>query len=345
MSLPNETILWGVEVVTYESLATLAAGLAVVSLILSYFKNNDLQAVNKSWGIAWIFMTGILFAVPVILGLHLEQPFRSITIFFRGNPTSPMLYGVIILMAWLAISLYGIVAIKKDSLTKQKRKTLSIIAASLGLLFVLYLGFLLSLMKGISAWYSSIKPIQYLVSTLGAGSAVFLIAISVFRFFEESIIKIVRLWMIIGLGASLLIKSIAGLSASYYAENVPGIGELGLSFSYYGIEWLIGLILPLAVLILVRSNLNNKLLSLIGLITVIGAFAEKYNIIIGGQLISRTSNVLPLDAQQHVWGTSAIHALGGIALAVFFLIVLSMISPVNSVTTSSNHSSNKKVLG
>ncbi|MFT9486464.1 MAG: NrfD/PsrC family molybdoenzyme membrane anchor subunit [Tepidibacillus sp.] len=324
MSLPNETILWGVEVVTYETLATLAAGLALVSLILSCFKQNNLQAAKKGWEIAWIFMTGILFAVPVILGLHLEQPFRSITIFFRGNPTSPMVYGVIILMAWLATSLYGIVVIKKDSLTEQKRKTLSIMAASLGLLFVLYLGFLLSLMKGISAWYSSIKPIQYLVSTLGAGSAVFLLAVSIFRYYEESIIKIVRLWMIIGLGASVLIKSIAGLYASYYAENVPGIGELGLSFSYYGLEWLFGLILPLAFLIFVRTKLNNMVFSLIGLLTVIGAFAEKFNLIIGGQMISRTGNILPIEAQQHVWGTSALHAFGGITLVVFFLIVLSI---------------------
>lgn len=331
MNLPNESVLWGLGVVTYETLATIAAGVAIVSLFMSYVKGNDHnQQLGKNWEIAWIVMSGILFAVPVILGLHLEQPLRSITIYFKGNPTSPMPYGVLTLSAWLITAVYGLLGIKKNNLTPERKKTLSLSGSVLGILFVTYLGFLLSVMKGVTLWNSALKPVQYVVATLGVGSAVVLLAYYLLgKSKEDTVLKHLTQWMLVGIAANILIKAIAALYAVYVAKT-PGLTAAGLSISLYGLEWGIGLILPLVLLWLgKRSQASNMLIYLVTLSTIIGTFAEKFNLIVGGQLMSRTGNLLAQEAR-HIWGMEAWQAVGGLALAIFFLLALLIIIPIRN---------------
>ncbi|KKM12020.1 hypothetical protein SY88_05760 [Clostridiales bacterium PH28_bin88] len=277
--------------------------------------NASKQEAEKSWQVAWVFMSGILFAVPVILGLHLDQPFRSITIFFKGNPTSPMPYGVLILFAWLVVAIYGLSALRKNTLTPEKRKRLSMLGALCGLLFVTYLGVLLSVMKGITLWYSPLKPLQYVVGTLGVGSAVVLLGYVLAGMGREELtLKRLTAWMLVGVAATTVIKAVTGLSGVYYAKT-PGLSAAGLAFSQLGLEWVIGLLVPLALLwYAVRSTGQSSAISLAAIAVVIGAFAEKFNLVIGGQLISRTGGILPHEAR-HIWGTEAWQALGGLALA------------------------------
>lgn len=336
MNLPNEIVLWGLSVVAYEALAAIAAGVAVITLLLACFvtSDNDKKTATRSWDMSWISMSGILFAVPVILGLHLEQPLRSITIFLKGNLTSPMPYGVLILTAWVITALYGLAGLKKDSLTDQKKKKLSIIASVLGLAFVTYLGFLLSVMNGMTLWNSALKPIQYVIGTIGVGSAVVLVAYMLLASVkEEKIIKSLMQWMTAGLAANMLVKGIAGLYGAYIAKT-PGMSDVGLSFTYYGLEWIIGLALPLILLLLNRkAQPGSGMIYLSSSAVIIGAFAEKFNIIIGGQLISRNGMILAQEAG-HLWN-EALPALGGIALVFFFLSALVFFIPVQTDKTAS----------
>ncbi|KJS21239.1 MAG: hypothetical protein VR72_11485 [Clostridiaceae bacterium BRH_c20a] len=328
MNLPNETVKWGLSVVTYETLAAIAAGIAFVALVLILMgiKENKIEELRFPWKVSWLFMTGILLAVPVILGLHLEQPLRSIFIFLRANPTSPMPYGVIILSLWLLTALYGIYLIKKNSLSEKNIKGLSILAAICGILFVTYLGFLLSVMNGIKLWYSPLKPVQYIVSIFGVGSAVIFIAYKLAEYRDAKTIGRLAFLMMLGVAANIIVKAVNLLHGIYYS-NTPGFSSMGMGFTHIGLEWLLGLLLPVG-LLSYGGGLKGKIpvLNLSAVLIIIGSFFEKYNLIIGGQLISRTGYILQPD-KQHIWGTEAFQALGGIALAVFFLLMLFMIVP------------------
>lgn len=340
MNLPNETIVWGIGVVTYETLAALAAGAAIISYLLMLIKSDELKTdISRSWHLAWITMSGILLSVPVILGLHLEQPLRSVTILFRGNPTSPMSYGVLILISWIVVAIYGLLGIKKGSLTPSRRKAISLMASVLGMLFVAYLGFLLSVMKGMDLWYSSLKPVQYVIGTFGVGAAVVLLAQQLFNSHEEGITTRLRGWLISGLIANAVVKAVAVLNGAYIGK--ASLSAAGLSFSVYGLEWMLGFIVPLGV-VWFSKNLGqskfNLYLATVG--TLIGVFAEKFNLVIGGQLISRAGGLLPKEAQ-HIWGAEAWQAVGGLALAVFFLILISIVVPLRAKQEQPYYSTSK----
>ncbi len=340
MNLPNETIVWGIGVVTYETLAALAAGVAIIAYLLTLVKSDELKTdISRSWHIAWIAMSGILLSVPVILGLHLEQPLRSVTILFKANPTSPMSYGVLILISWIVVASYGLLGIKKGNLTPGRRKTISLISSVLGILFVAYLGFLLSVMKGMDLWYSSLKPVQYVIGTFGVGAAVVLLAHQVFNFHEVGIATRLRGWLISGLIANAVVKAVGALNGAYIGKT--SLSSAGLSFSVYGLEWILGFMIPLAVMLLTKYLWQSKIaLYLATVSTLIGVFAEKFNLVIGGQLISRAGGLLPKEAQ-HIWGTEAWQAVGGLALAVFFLIVISIVIPLRAKQEQSYYSASK----
>lgn len=342
MNLPNETIVWGIGVVTYETLAALAAGVAIIAYLLTLLKPDELKTdISRSWHITWITMSGILLSVPVILGLHLEQPLRSVTILFRGNPTSPMSYGVLILISWIVVALYGLLGIKQGSLTPGRRKAISLIGSVLGILFVAYLGFLLSVMKGMNLWYSALKPVQYIIGTFGVGAAVVLLAHQLFDSHEAGITTRLRGWLISGLIANAVVKAVGALNVVYIGK--ASLSAAGLSFSVYGLEWILGFIVPLAVIWFTKNLWQSKFalyLATVG--TLMGIFAEKFNLVIGGQLISRVGGLLPKEAQ-HIWGTEAWQAVGGLALAVFFLLLISIVVPLRAKQEPSYYSASKNL--
>lgn len=78
-----------------------------------------------------------------------------------------------------------------------------------------------------------------------------------------------------------------------------GLSAAGLSFSQFGLEWIIGLLVPL-VLLCYAVQVTGKS-SILSLAAIAAAFAEKFNLVVGGRLISRASGILPQEAR-HIWG-------------------------------------------
>lgn len=90
---PNEFIYWSIQIVMYPLMTGLVAGAFVLSSLYHVFKQDDLKDIAK---FSLIFSFALLFAAPMPLMFHLQQPQRGIQVFFTPHFTS-------------AISAFGIV--------------------------------------------------------------------------------------------------------------------------------------------------------------------------------------------------------------------------------------------
>lgn len=79
---------------------------------------------------------------------------------------------------------------------------------------------------------------------------------------------------------------------SYLSENIRVLTSGALSFNFYFFEILIGVITPIALLILSKFR-NLTLVSIAGICAIVGVFFSRFDGVVGGQLIEVESECLP----------------------------------------------------
>ncbi len=203
-----------------------------------------------------------------------------------------------------------------------------------------YVGFIFGSVKANPWWSSPLMPIIFLFSAMVSGIALVLV-IYVFGMKlrgKEPDVKCVST-----LGDYLLYSYILDISLElmevahiFYAaeEGVEAIAKLitdKLFFSFIIVQMIVGALIPMIILTLGKVNVFRnaarvKAYTFAAILTLIGVFAMRWNVVIGGQLLSKTlrgftSYEMPIFGAESLAVAVAIMLVPFILLAIFVKIL------------------------
>ena len=207
-----------------------------------------------------------------------------------------------------------------------------------------YVGFMFGALKSNPWWSTPLMPIIFLFSALVSGVAMLVVLYQAFMKLKGMVIDraclegLVRwLWLFMILAVSLEMLEIGSLSYEQ-AEDWEIIHTLlttKLSFSFLAVQVVGGSLIPfiiLMILVLMNPYIHDKALNLLSLLAscllLIQVFAMRWNVVIGGQLFSKSLAGFRDPYVPEFWGIEGVAAAIGIMVAPFvFLLVFERILP------------------
>jgi predicted membrane protein len=181
-------------------------------------------------------------------------------------------------------------------------KVLSIIGVPSAMLLHAYVGFIFGAIKANPWWSTPLMPVIFLLSSITSGLALLFLVFTLTSWIRKQGIdtesaRSMLKWLF---GFAILTISIEILelfSTIYEAgeswEIISTLLMERISFSYFGIQMILGSIIPIALLgfigiLRIKDNFRIITGILASSLILIGVFAMRWNIVVGGQLISRS---------------------------------------------------------
>ncbi|WP_366922074.1 polysulfide reductase NrfD [Metallumcola ferriviriculae] len=203
-----------------------------------------------------------------------------------------------------------------------------------------YVGFIFGAIKANALWSTPLQPVIFLMSAVVSGIALqILIYAAACKFRKRRIdmacLKTLNKFLWAFLIVDVLLEELDLLQKAYEAREAwPAIHTLfeeAIPLTHFTQIW-IGAFIPIVLLIIARwdrvSNAAQRLLTIMSsAMVVIGVFAMRFNVVIGGQMISK-SNVGLTSFQAHlVADEGIIPTVGILVLPLIILVVLIRILP------------------
>ncbi len=286
-------IPWGILISTYAFFAITSTGLALLAAISHLFGGNRMAPLASR--MIWMSLITLISGFMVI-GMEIVNPWRmAIWNILSPNPTSNIwwmgtLYGMavgfVVLELWLILTRRFAVAI-----------WLGVIAALTKIAANSCLGGVFSTLASHPFWFGGQLPIFFLTCAFTSGAA----AAIVFTYFasvirgkkidETTFLGIrsagkVLILMLILLSVATFWKMISfyvgGVEDARAAADTLVSGPLFINFWVFEIT--IGIILPILLLVVTRLK-SATVMAAAGLLTLIGMFVARLNMVVAGQLV------------------------------------------------------------
>ncbi len=297
---------------------------------LEMFLTPNLNSAMAAFGYIWLFYL-LLLLVEVWL------VFRPDIVRYVGSSEGikKTIYSV------LALGFYHI---SEEALAIDKKliKVLSLIGIPAAFLLHGYVGFIFGAVKANPWWSTPLMPIIFLLSATVSGIALLIVMYGVVMKIRKApldhdCLRSLSLWLLGFLSVNVVLEVLEVFTMLYESEESWGIvsqlitQKIGLS--YFGIQFVMGSLLSLFILgiaatVKLREPVRTSLVYLASALVLIGVFAMRWNVVIGGQLMSKslrgfTSYSPPL------LGIEGILVAGGLMLLPFivFSIIAYLIPP------------------
>jgi Ni/Fe-hydrogenase subunit HybB-like protein len=185
---------------------------------------------------------------------------------------------------------------------KKASKFVTIIGIPSAFLLHGYVGFIFGSVKANPWWGSVLMPIVFLMSAIVSGIAMVMLIYIVSSWVRNQKLDMVcldkvGLFLLVAIIVDFALESLDYIHRVYQSEeSIKILGELvsaKLFISLVIVQVLIGMLVPLLILALVRSRrINAKLRTLMYFASVLliqlGIFSMRWNVVIGGQLYSKS---------------------------------------------------------
>lgn len=235
----------------------------------------------------------------------------------------------------LALGVYD-TSEKAQAIDRKMVKFLAAIGIPGAFLLHGYVGFLFGALKSNPWWSTPLMPIIFIFSAVVSGIAALIVMYQVAMKLKGLIIDRACidtmcgwLWMFLMITASLEILELVTLSYEK-AEEWEIIGQLlfgPLAFSFLGIQMIVGVLIPfilLMVIVLMKKNMGDKVANTLSFtaatLLLIQVFAMRWNVVIGGQMISKSLAGLREAYQPELFGKEGIMTAIGIMIVPFVII-------------------------
>ncbi len=352
-SLVNEHIRWGLVVVVYMFLSGVGAG-SLVLAALPRLPGSDRPASLRLRRIALITAAGCFMVIPLAVIADLGQPWRMWRVLFApqlasampwGSFTLLILTGLIVLYLWLLHRpglaragrergdflgrAYGWLSLgyREDSgrhRTFERLAAVACVAAALA--FVIYTAFLLSTMPSFVLWYTPLLFAFFIVAALASGFAWMLLVSGVSGLLSRrpGVLRLLAagagIFLVLHLGLRLWELAFLAYTSSRFWPAVRELLFERIFISYVGLELLVGGLAAVAVLVLAALRPSRGLAVVGGILALLGLFASRWNIIMGGQTMSRTGEgFISMAEEIHIFGREGIIAGAGLFLWAFVI--------------------------
>lgn len=332
----SNRVPWGITIIMVEFLKGASVGLLLFSTLGYVFGKDEFKPFSRISAFMGIIL--LIVAIAIIVG-ELGKPLRFINVFVYGlgNLDSIFAINAFLYSGYILVSAAYLWSIFGEKL--QLAKTLGILVIALAAAVITASGATFGFISARELWFSPILPLLYIVVALVSGvSLLILIIIATAKLahkpLDEKIVTKLGKFLLVFLLIFACIVFIEILTKVY-----PFGGEEEIKFllngPYSSIFWigqiLIGIVLPAGILIAAGKSLYS--MAAASLLSLIGAFSEKFSLIIAGQdttqfqVVERA--VMGFEGEAALYSVSAAEfalILGAIgAFGILYLIGLRMI--------------------
>lgn len=199
-----------------------------------------------------------------------------------------------------------------------------------------YVGFLFGALKSNPWWSTPLMPIIFIFSAVVSGIAALIVMYQVAMKLKGLVIDRACidtmcgwLWMFLMITASLELLELVTL-AYEKAEEWEIISQLlsgPLAFSFLGLQMIVGVLIPfvlLMIIVLMKGNMGDKVANTLSFtaatLLLIQVFAMRWNVVIGGQMISKSLAGLREAYRPDLFGREGIMMAIGIMVVPFIII-------------------------
>ncbi|MDP2729475.1 MAG: NrfD/PsrC family molybdoenzyme membrane anchor subunit [Dehalococcoidales bacterium] len=257
---------------------------------LEMFLTPNLNSAMSAFGYIWFFY---LLLVLLEIWLVFRQDIVNYAMTTEG--TKKTIYSALAL---------GVYDISEESLAIDKKliKVFSFIGIPTAVLLHGYVGFIFGAVKANPWWSTPLMPIIFLMSATVSGIALLIVLyviVSKLRKvpLDSACLRTLALWLAGFLAINVVLEGLEVFSMLYESEESWGIiSQLitqKIGISYFGIQFIMGAVVPLLTLAFVElgvvgEDTRTSLRFLAASLVLIGVFAMRWNVVIGGQLMSKS---------------------------------------------------------
>ena len=320
------SIPWGLLVPSYVFFALAATGSSLVNSIFTVFNVERFKPIIKR-GI-WLSLMLILPAGIFII-LDLGRAYQAGNLYLLFHPSSRLAWmGVLYLILGLSLLLELIVVIREERMPKRAPLLMGIIVLAVTLGVSTNLGALFGAVTAKPLWSSHFLALHFIVSALMVGAAFHILFISATYLFKTESIPgelqklfsrdygLILIGLIIINFILIAAKFIPGMFSPETSSYVKLLLAGPYSFLFWGLEILVGGIIPLIILLYHKTRESTRWLLRTSVLVVIGVYFSKYNLLIAGQSIGPlfTEGFIPYSPA----AAESLLVVGGIAVCLLF---------------------------
>ncbi len=329
---PNEGVVeWDLLITIYPFITGLVAGAFIVSSLYHVFGQARLKSVARFsliTTLAFLIVTPLpllihlgrperaleMFLTPNLASamaafsyiwlLYLLLVLVEVWLVFRPDIVSYSKSSAGIRKIIYSALALGVYDITEESLAIDKKliRGLSFIGIPAAFLLHGYVGFIFGSVKANPWWSTPLMPVIFLLSAIVSGIALLIVMYVVIMKIkniplDHDCLRSLALWLVGFLCIDVALEGLEVFTMLYESEESWGIvSQLitqKIAISYFGIQFIIGSVIPLFILGGVEfSKLNENVKTSIRVLTaglvLVGVFAMRWNVVIGGQLISKS---------------------------------------------------------
>ncbi len=277
-NLPELAYDW--VIAAYFFLGGLSAGAFLFAVVAGHWKEELRPLVKRLAVLAPIALGAGMF----LLLVHLGKPFRAWRLFTYFNPRSALSWGVWFLNIFFVLSLLHAWFLLKGR--HENARTFGYLGAPFAVLVAAYTGALLMQAPGRPLWHTALLPVVFLNGALISGTALALL-LSAGHYDRALVAKIGKVLaglvlLELGLiGAELLHLFKSGGEAMAAAQALLS-GRY--AFPFVGIVVVLGAVIPAAILLRIKTSALAQAAA--SLMVLLGVFAMRYVLVIGGQVLN-----------------------------------------------------------
>ncbi len=198
----------------------------------------------------------------------------------------------------------GVYDISEESLATDRKliRILSFIGIPIAFLLHGYVGFIFGAVKANPWWSTPLMPIIFLMSATVSGIALLLVLYAIATKIrraplDHDCLRTLSLWLLGFLSVNVVLEGLEVFTMLYESEEswaiVSQLINEKIRLSYFGIQFVLGSIVPLLVLggtelSKMGPQQKTSLRLAASTLVLIGVFAMRWNVVIGGQLISKS---------------------------------------------------------
>lgn len=329
---PNEGVIeWDLLIVIYPYITGLVAGAFIVSSLYHVFGLKRLEPVARFslvTALAFLLVTPLpltihlgrperafeMFLTPnlnsamsafgYIWFFYLLMVLGEVWLVFREDIVRYYHSSDGILKTIYAILALGVYRISEPARAVDEKiiKVLAFIGIPTAFLLHGYVGFIFGAIKANPWWSTPLMPVIFLMSATVSGIALLIVLyvlvtkIRKARLDHEAL-RFMSLWLLGFLSINVVLEGLEVFSMLYEAEEsweiVSRLITEVIGVSYFGIQFLLGALLPLIFLggveiIDLEARHKTFVRVLTSFLVLIGVFAMRWNVVIGGQLMSKS---------------------------------------------------------
>jgi len=283
----SNVIPWGMPIVLAIYLIGLSAGSLILSSLTYVFGREEYRPIARmAVFLAIVLIFGAMLSIAIDLGRP-EKFWRLLMFFYLNNMRSMFAINGILYGGYFVISLVylGVIFANQPRLTK----ITGTIAVSWAVLVHMGTGAIFGFIAAREAWFSPIKPLEFLAAALTSGIALLIVAVVLTLLFSG---RNVKKEMITSLGRMLsifiiiliILITVDKLTHLYSPERDATIYMLAgpSSWIFWCLQIGMAVVIPLAILFNPRLNKTIRWIFVASLSVVIGIFFERYYLVIPG---------------------------------------------------------------